>query len=87
MTAISTAGQLRAQEPHNALPDGLTPADPTLESIEEIISCAERRVKRAGERLERAQVELGDAAAALVHAREERSAWVVANPDPQMEMF
>ncbi|MBB3956861.1 hypothetical protein [Novosphingobium sediminicola] len=67
--------------------DGLTPSEPTLESIEEIISCAERRVKRAGLRLERAQEELGGAAAALVRAREDKAAWLLANPQDQLEMF
>jgi hypothetical protein len=67
--------------------DGLTPAEPTLESLEEVVSCAERRVKRAAEKHERAQVELGDAAAALTLARGELSAWVEAHPEPQMEMF
>lgn len=67
--------------------DGLTPAEPTLESLEEVVSCAERRVKRAGLRLERAQEELGAAAAALVRAREDKAAWLLANPQDQMEMF
>ncbi|WCT78896.1 hypothetical protein [Novosphingobium humi] len=87
MSAISTDDFLRLRDTGGALPDGLTPSDPTLESIEEVISCAERRVKRAGERLARAQKELGDAAAALVLARDDRAAWLVANPDPQLEMF
>lgn len=67
--------------------EGLTPSEPTLESIEEIISCAERRVKRAGLKLERAQDELGASAEALVRARDAKAAWLLANPQDQMEMF
>lgn len=69
------------------IPDGLTPAEPTLESVEELVSCAERRVKRAVERLASAQREVADAAAALTRATEDRAAWIIANPDPQLEMF
>lgn len=60
--------------------EGLTPAEPTLDGLEEIVSCAERRVKRAATRMERAQAELGDAAAALVQARDERAAFIAADP-------
>lgn len=67
--------------------DGLTPAEPTLDSLEEVIACAERRVKRAGLKHERAQDELGAAATALVRAREDKAAWLLANPQDQMEMF
>lgn len=58
-----------------------TPVLPTIESVEDAISRAERRAKRAGYRLESAQTELGDAAAALVRAREERDAYIKANPE------
>lgn len=66
---------------------GLTPSAPTLESMEELVSCAERRVKRAAYKLDRQERELGDAAAALVKARDDLAAWIAAHPEPQMEMF
>ncbi|MDE1914713.1 MAG: hypothetical protein KGJ57_17565 [Sphingomonadales bacterium] len=66
---------------------GLIPADPTAESIEEIVACAERRVVRAAVRLERAQREHDEAVTALRFARENRRAWKAAHPDDQFEMF
>lgn len=66
---------------------GLIPADPTLESIEELVACAQRRVTRAQERLTSAQQEYEDAIAAQTRAEDDRAAWIIANPDPQLEMF
>lgn len=66
---------------------GLTPAEPSLERHEEIVACAERRVRRASIRLDRAQAELADAAIALVSARTDLEDWIEANPDDQLEMF
>ncbi|GGN49503.1 hypothetical protein GCM10011349_20190 [Novosphingobium indicum] len=65
----------------------LTAAEPTLERHEEIVACAERRVRRASERLDRAQTELAEAAEALITAREARTEWIANNPDPQLMML
>lgn len=48
---------------------------------------AQRRAKRASERLEGAQTETKQARQALDNAKERIEAWIAANPDPQQEMF
>lgn len=63
----------------------LTPSVPTLESVSELIACAERRLVRASERMERAQTEFSDAVEALTQARQAKEDWIAANPDPQIE--
>jgi hypothetical protein len=52
-----------------------------------VVACAERRCKRAEQRLMRASAEVAEAADALDQARLDRLAWIEATPLPQMEMF
>ena len=66
--------------------DGLTAAPPSLERHEELVQCAERRVRRACEKLALAEAEKAEAQHALEHAQAARLAWIACNPDPQLEM-
>jgi hypothetical protein len=67
--------------------NGLTPTAPTLESHDEIVAHQDRRVKRAAQKLDNAQEEVGAAAAGLTQARAGREAFIAENPDEQGEMF
>jgi hypothetical protein len=66
--------------------DGLTAAPPSLEQHEELVQCAERRVRRAHEKFAQAQAEVWAAEEALLQAKSDRIAWIANNPDPQLEM-
>ena len=84
------AGRLSASEPSSdpAISDlvaALIPSEPNQQSIDELITCAERRLVRASERTERARIEFSDAVEALTQARQARVDWMAANPDPQIE--
>lgn len=64
-----------------------SPAPLSIDLVENLVACSERRLRRAAERLERAQDELVAAQAALARARDERAAWIVNNPDPQIMLL
>jgi squalene cyclase len=63
------------------------PLLPSLDAHEELVRLIERRVKRAGHRRAAAEAEEAEALQALTEARNDRSEWIRANPDPQIMMF
>lgn len=63
------------------------PLLPTLDAHEELVRLAERRVRRAAERLRAIEAEHTEAVQALDAARMERAEWITSNPDPQIMMF
>lgn len=60
------------------------PVPPSLNSLEELVTCCERRLKRAEAKLQGAQMEFTEACAALERARANRADWIANNPDPQL---
>ena len=68
-------------------PLSMARAPSTRASLEEVVSCCERRCLRAAVRYQRAKDEMGEAAVSLAQAKDELAAWALANPDDQLEMF
>ena len=69
-----------------AIRRAMTPQDPTLEQLDELIGCAERRFLRAHEKLAVAAAEHNEADAGLKAARAARTQFIADNPDPQLAM-
>ncbi|TCM17230.1 hypothetical protein EDF56_106346 [Novosphingobium sp. PhB165] len=67
--------------------DEIIPTPPTLERLEEIVSLAEQRCKRAKHKLDLAAGEIIDADTALERAKAARTDWIANNPDPQLMML
>lgn len=66
---------------------GMPPAKPSLQRLETLVSCMERRDKRADEKLRAATREKAESAAALERARADRDARIADNDDLQMTML
>jgi predicted amino acid dehydrogenase len=57
---------------------------PTLDAHEQVVRLAERRKRRSAEKLAAAMAEDEAASLALESAVADRTAWIAANPDPQL---
>lgn len=73
--------------------DEIIPPAPTRAGLEEVLSLAETRCKRAQQKLDLAAGEIVDANAARDRAKEALDKWLADNPepmpepDPQIELF
>lgn len=71
----------------------MTEAHPLLDAaaqgarLEALVLHAQKRVARAGERRDRANLEVTDAFDGLETAKANLAAWLAANPDPQLSMI
>lgn len=66
---------------------GMPPTRPSLQRLETLVRCMERRDKRADEKLRAATREKAESAAALERARADRDARIADNDDLQMTML
>lgn len=64
--------------------DEIIPPPPTLERLEQVVTLAEQRCKRARKKLDDAAGEIVDADAALERAKAARADWIAANPDTML---
>lgn len=68
----------------SAIKRAMTPPEPTLEQLDELLACAERRFLRSHEKLALAAAENNDANAGLLAARAARAQFINDHPDPQL---
>lgn len=78
MNRLPTCAELQA---------GATPAPPSLERLEQVVTLREGRLRRAFEKHEAARDEKIAALIALCHARAARTAFIAGQTDPQLRMF
>jgi hypothetical protein len=64
----------------------MTPAAESLDQLNEVLACCERRFLRADEKLASAAAEHNAADASLKEARSARARFIAANPNPQLAM-
>ena len=75
------------EDERSAVLRALTPAPPTIEQLEELVLCADRRRQRAKAKLAVAASEDEAAEAHLARATAMRDRFIADNPDPQLSIL